>query len=198
MLKHLFAKTGTIPSLLLAVASAADAQVISIKEGTFVIDDARNSTITLTGTQGFRFDGSVSLGSASYEAIEQCWVPECPPGTVVDLSDSWGGGDVFGLVQFRGKTHDDIGGLNSDAAFFIALSASVTMPPLRAGPVTVSVPFAFASVFSFGLNGRRPRSVPVTGGGTATLTLVPLAEDPSNWHIQRIEFEFTSADRRPE
>jgi hypothetical protein len=197
MISQRLAKSGIVMALVLATGATGNAQsVVAIREGTFTVDDTRNNSMSVSGTQGFRFDGSFSLARAQYEAIEQCWLPECAPGTVVDLSDSWVGGDIFGTAQFRGKTYPGVGCGSCDGSLFLAFSASVTMPPISDQPVILTVPFDFAGVFSFGLNGPRPDSVPLTGGGTATVTLVPLAEDPNFWHIERVVFEFTPLNSR--
>ena len=198
MMRPTLAKCGILLALVLAAGSAVDAQsVVAIKEGTLIIDDTRNNSVSLSGTQGFRIDGSFSLARAEYDAIERCWQPECAPGTVIDLSDSWVGGDIFATAQFRGKTYIDVGGGSADASLLLGFSASVELPALSGQPVTLTVPFEFAGAFTFGLNGPRPDQVPLTGGGTAAVTLVPLAEDPNNfWHIQQVVFEFSPLDRR--
>jgi hypothetical protein len=183
-------KSGIVLSFVIATAAAAQAQeVIAIKKGTFVVDDMRNNSFSLTGTRGFSVEGSINLASAAYDVIELCWLPECAPGTVLDLSDSWGGSDVFAQVRLRGKTSGD----EPDQGRFLAISASVTLPPIGDGPVTVTVPFDFSGFFSFGepaIGGT------VLGGGQATITLVPLAEDPRFWHIQQIVYEFSPVNRR--
>src|SRR4030095_8213480 len=84
MISQRLAKSGIVMALVLATGANGNAQsVVAIREGTFTVDDTRNNSMYVSGTQGFRFDGSFSLARAQYEAIEQCWLPECAPGTVV-------------------------------------------------------------------------------------------------------------------
>jgi hypothetical protein len=194
MIKQGLAKAGIVLSLVVAAAAAAHAQsVIAINRGTFVVDDMRDNSFAIAGNHGFSVEGSINLASAAYDIIEQCWLPECAPGTVLDLSDSWGGSDVSALERFRGKTPDDAS--NDEFGRFLAVSASVTLPPIADGPVTVSVPFDFTGTFIFPLDGQST-GVTLLGGGVATLTLVPLAEDPRFWHIQQIVFDFRPVNRR--
>ena len=197
MISHGLPKSGILVAFVLAAGVVAEAQsVVAIREGTFTINDDGTNSVSLSGTQRFNADGSVSLARAPFPAINRCSNPECGQGTVVDLSGSWVGGDVFVIAQFRGKTYADVGGTSSDASLLIGFTASVELPAVTGQPVTLTVPFDFSGAFTFGLNGPRPDQVPLTGGGTATVTLVPLAEDPNFWHIERVVFEFTPIQRR--
>jgi hypothetical protein len=194
MISHGLVKSGIVVALVLATGAAADAQsVVAIREGTLTVDDRINHSVQISGTQGFSFDGNLA---SSYGPIDSCVSLECAPGTVIDLSDEWSGFDVGGIVQFRGKTYAEIGGISADASMFIAVSASVQLPAMSGQRETLTVPFDFAGAFLFGLQGSRPDSVPITGGGTVTITLVPLAEDPNLWHIELVVFEFTPVERR--
>jgi len=198
MKTRLFVKTGILLSLIaLAAGIPAAAEVIAIKSGSFVIADLDNS-FTLSGTQDFRATGSVSTASKMYDAIELCKLPDqCAPGTVVDLEGSWSGGDIFGRAHLRGVDYGCIGCAGGDVGARIAFSGSVTLPPMADGSTTVSVPFDFGGHFSWGGNTSRPRSAPFTGGGTATVTLVPNPESGGQtWMIQQVAFEFSEVEKR--
>jgi hypothetical protein len=194
MMMRGLAKSGIVLLFVVVAAAGAHAQdLVAIKKGTFVVDDMRNNSFSIAGTRGLSVKGSINLASASYDIIEQCWLPECAPGTVLDLSDSWGGSDVTALVRYRGKTQDETS--DDDFGRFLAISASVTLPPMSDGPVTITVPFDFTGLLTWPVNGQTT-ALTLLGGGRATLTLVPLGEDPRFWHIQQIVFRFTPVNRR--
>ena len=196
MMVRRFAKIGIVSFfVVVAAGAAAHAQaVVGINKGMFVVDDMRNNSFSIAGTRGVSVTGSINLASAPYDVIDRCWLPECAPGTVLDLSDSWGGSDVTALVRYRGKTLNETSG-GEDFGRFLAISASVTLPPMSDGPVTTTVPFDFTGMLTWPAD-RQSTGVTLLGGGTATLTLVPLAEDPRFWHIQQIVFRFTPVNRR--
>jgi hypothetical protein len=178
------------------VATSAQERSLAINRGTFVFvaSDSRG-TFDLDGTGGLRLQATVALADGNFAAIDRCnTVPECPPGTVLDLSAGWGGLGVTGTARFRGNTYD-MGGGNSGASLVVALAGSAVLPPLSEGPVTVSAPFDFAGRFAYDLNDMA-KELLLTGGGIVTLTLVPQAENLGTWAIQQAVFEFRPPGQR--
>ncbi len=197
MIGYSFVKSGIVLSLLIGASAApATAEVIAVKKGTFVVEGGEGR-LNLFGTRDFRLNAVVSLHGGFFPAFAECELPEeCPPGRTLDLTANWSGGDIFGSAELRGVTYASIGGPSDDASASVGFSGSVTLPSTITGPATISVPFDFAGHFSYGLNGPDPKSDLLTGGGRATLTLVPHPENPQNWMIQKVVFEFRPVETR--
>jgi hypothetical protein len=171
--------------------TAAD-DVVVIKGGTFSFE-AGNGQLDISGTQGFTFASEVDLSGGTFGAYDLCQVPECPPGTTLDLDAGWSGNDLLGRARLRGITYDDVGRLDGDSGAVIRFSGTVTMPPMSDEPVSIAVPFRFSGRFSYGLTGPEEfESVSLTGGGDATLLLRPDFEGTS-WIIDRVVFDFDPA-----
>jgi hypothetical protein len=199
-----FVKIGIVvlSLLTLAVRQSIAQEVVAIRGGTFSVEVdpvtlAEQNSLEIFGTSGFKLEGSVSLASNEFNGVALCKFPECPPGTVIPVNDAWSGGDMFVTARLQGVTYTAVGGPGDDASAEIGFSASVTLPPMSDGPVTISVPFDSAGHFAFGLNGPDPRRVLLAGGGEATFTLVPLAESAGQtWLIQRVVFDFRPVEAR--
>jgi hypothetical protein len=176
--------------MVVAAATPSTAQdTIVIKRGMFVFPVGGQGTFDLSGTHGFRLNATVSLVDGNFAAIDKCRNPECFPGTVLDLSAGWGGSAFVGTARIGGVTYG-LSGMDPEAGVAVQFSGSVTLPPLSAGPVTVSAPFSLSGVFAYGFNGPEPKEALLTGGGVVTLTLVVSPEDPQAWTIQEVVFEF--------
>jgi hypothetical protein len=191
MIVHSFVKTGILLSLLaLAPAVSATAEVISIKHGTFTY---RPGILTISGNRGFTMDAGAQTGF--FHAFDQCSVPECPPGAVVEINAGWSGNDLPGIATLRGKTYPDLGGHNSPNSAEIRFSGQITMPPMSDGPVSVTVPFDFAGEFRYRPDLETPpEKAFLTGGGVATFHLEPFA-DGMTWFIRSAEFAFRPVKR---
>jgi hypothetical protein len=196
----LVGRVGATVAILLASSAvdpaAAQERSLAIQRGTFVFDTTTDmGTLDASATGGLRLNATMSLADGNFGAIDLCGNPDCGPGTVVDLSAGWGGLGVAGTARFRGTTYS-MGGLSSDASLVLAFSGEAIMPPFTDGEVTVSAPFDFAGLFTTGLNGGEAQQALLTGGGTATLTLVPQGEGLGTWFITRVVFEFQPVGQR--
>ena len=117
----------------------------------------------------------------------------------VNLIAAWSGLDVFGSGELRDRTFPTIS--SESVGVVLGFTSAVTLPPMSEGPVTVSVPFEFAGTFGYDLDSPEPKQALLTGGGTATLTLVPHPEPhpetgARTWLIQKIEFKFEPVESR--
>jgi hypothetical protein len=194
-------RVGTFVAILtVAVVHSAAAEVIAIKEGTFVFEGSGTSEegtgrLDISGTKNFTFSASVDISGGRFNLYSQCKTPDCPPGAVVPLDAFWSGNDLMGTATLRGKTYSDVGGLESDSGAAAGFSGSVTVPPMTGGPVSVTVPFDFSGRFSYDLFGTHPREALLAGGGGVTLFLRPNI-DGTSWELQRAVFQFLSVEDR--
>jgi hypothetical protein len=196
MIPHTFVKTGILLSfcfLLIAAPVTAADEVIAIKEGTFGFESGEGR-LDISGTRNFRLNALVFLHGGFFPAFDLCQLPECPPGTELELTARCSGLDVFGNVELRGRSFPTVS--TDDVGVVFGFSGSVTLPAISGGTVTVSVPFDFAGTFGYDLDTSEPKQALLTGGGDATLTLVPHPEDNQKWLIEKIEFQFQPVDSR--
>src|SRR5688572_22649991 len=185
-----------IPAVVLAIlftalplgAQQTGPDVVSVRSGTFVFDGAtQQGTLDLTGTRGFRLEGTVSLAGGNFEAIFQCNTNDaCQPGTVVGLDAGWGGLDLHATATLRGRT---FGTAAENGGGVIGFSGSVTLPPRTEERTTASAAFEFAGLVQFIEDDGRQIEAVLAGGGNATLDLV-WNEAGQPWRIERVTFEF--------
>lgn len=194
MFRQLFVRTGIVLSVLTAAAARpAMAEVITIKQGTFTTESESGGRLSIAGTRGFTMDAGTHFGF--FNAFNQCSVPECVPGTVVEINAGWSGNDLPGTATLRGQTYPDLGGPMSPNGAEILFSGQITMPPMSDGPVSVTVPFDFAGEFRYGPDLDTPQQKAfLTGGGFVTFLLKPF-QDGTSWFIESVEFEFRPVKR---
>ena len=194
MMAHSFVKNGILLSLLVLVpAVSATAEVISIKQGTFTAEGESGGRLSIAGNRGFTMDAGTHFGF--FHAFNQCSVPECPPGTVVEINAGWSFNDLPGTAVLRGRTYPDLGGHNSPNGAVIRFSGQITMPPMGDEPVSVQVPFDFAGRFVYGPDlETAAQEALLTGGGAVTFHLEPYP-DRTSWLIRSAEFEFRPVKR---
>jgi hypothetical protein len=198
--KHAFLKIGLLVALFVGgTAASATGQIVSIRQGTFVISSFGSlpvGALDISGTRGFKFEAVTSGGA--FPAVRCALEPSCPPGTVVGLEGEWSGPDVGGTVRLQGATYEEIGSNATHHNAVIMVSGQVTMPPMSDGPRTITVPFDFAGRFSYEVEDPLSvESVLLIGGGSVTLFLEPLESYPGfeSWSITRAEFVFRPVKR---
>jgi hypothetical protein len=180
-----------VPLSASAATAVAQERSLAIQRGTFVFDGLSGiGTLDVAGTGGLRLNTTMHLPDGNFAAIDLCKTTACAPGVVLDLSAGWGGLGVTGTARFQGKTFNVTGG-DLDASLVVAFSGSVTLPPFTGEQVTVAAPFDFAGLFSSDV-----ARVLLTGGGIATLTLVPEGEGLGTWTITQVVFEFRPPGQR--
>jgi hypothetical protein len=189
-MRYSFAKFGIVLAILVCAARPAESQVISIIDGTF-ISEGGGGQLNISGTQAFRLEAAALTGR--FDAVDQCFVPECPPGTVVELGARWIGNDLPGTATLRGKTYDDVGGLDSLNSADVRFAGQFVMPPLSDGPVSITVPFDFAGRFAYSEDLSEVQDALLTGGGQVTLVLEQLFQ--GSWSIRSAAFEFRPVRR---
>jgi len=181
--------------LCLITASGAAAEPINILSGSLVF--ATNFShqvgpLSLTGTDGFSVVGGIDLG----ENLVGPFPCTCQPSSTEDI----GGPPVVGSgfsgtnVTFEGRTFLNVGSGNSEAELALQFLGTVALPALGQSPIVLTAPFRLQDQRSFFFPGFPFHSVPIRGGGIATIGLEPLN---GLWELQNARYDF-AAQATPE
>jgi hypothetical protein len=169
---------------ILSPVHAADG--VAVTSGTMVFS-SHLGQIDLRGRSGFRLQARVDDVGGLFAPNLQCEVPECPPGTVVDLYATWSGQDLWGTASLRGSGYLLGSEGEGGAAGLIVFFGSVVLPDFTpSGTAEVRAPFTVAGLLSpVSAAGSIPE--PFSGGGTATLQLTMTA-DGTSWAISGVTY----------
>jgi hypothetical protein len=175
--------------VFLSIAAPARAEPLHITSGALAWSLAQGGPprITLTGT-GFTFDGRG--GTGVFMARDQCLVPECVPGTAVDLHATWSGSDLPGTATLGGRTFTPVGSLASDASLLASWSGELLLPADFSGGA-VSAPFWFSGLFFYSSEPTAMTGpLDLFGQGRATLTFAPSSVAPGTFALSAARYEF--------
>jgi hypothetical protein len=183
-------------TLALLPAAPAGAETIHITSGAWQWSGlAGAGSLTLAG-EGFSMDAHTGVSGVFWPYL-QCSVPECHPGTTVNLEAHWDGLDVPGTATINGTTVR-VGSLDPTFGGIIAdFRGSLTIPAtFTAGVVTA--PFTFTGLFAYPGSPMITHRFPLFGGGTATLTFAPYQAFPGALLMTDVRYEFSDAAPTPE
>jgi hypothetical protein len=158
---------------------------VTITQGSVDIPLFPPASVDIAGTRGFRLLGAgVGWG---FTAMTLCGEPgACAAGTFVPLDAEIAGSNFTGTARLQGTVYEDLGTMANLNNVVLRFSGAVTMPAMSNGPITVSVPFELTGEFVYENDGEL-RTIPLTGGGLATLFLEPA---DGSWIVTRGVFEF--------
>ena len=140
-------------------------------------------------------DGYASPFFGIFTPRFQCTVPECLPGTRVNLLTHFSGGDLGGRATVDGRTFNTIGSLSSLASMSATWTGALTIPAQYQGGA-VTAPFTFTGVFSYEVDPTMAwRNLTLFGSGTATATFRPYGapEFAPALSLESIRFDFDAA-----
>lgn len=183
-------------TLALLPAAPARAETIQITSGAWQWSGlAGAGSLILTG-QGFTLDAQTGVSGVFWPYL-QCHVPECHPGTTVNLEAHWDGLDVPGTATIHGTTVR-VGSLDPTFGGVIAdFRGSLTIPSaFTAG--AVSAPFTFTGLFQYPETPTITHRFPLFGSGTATLTFAPYQASPGALLMTDVRYEFSDVAATPE
>jgi PEP-CTERM motif-containing protein len=156
------------------------------------------ATFDFAGTDGFTFKGALSPIDGVLFPFIQCDVPECPPGTSINLLTNFSGSAFQGSVAtLRGIEYTDIGSQVSGAfvSAFFELTGSAVAPAWANGQnATVSAPFLLTGQFQY----LPDAFVTLAGSGVATVSLVPIVTGEGTWTVDSFRFAFEDSEPVPE
>ena len=111
-------------ALPLAVSAAAAADTIKINQGTLAFQSRVPGPVSLRGSHGFRFDGSIVSG---LEPSGMCSsFDPCQPGTTVPIALNWDSTDIPGTARLQGL--EFVVGNADSASLSIDLVSSFVSP----------------------------------------------------------------------
>lgn len=151
-------------SLSTGTTQAVGTNAIKITQGTLAFRTNVPGPVTLQGSRGFKFDGSVISGLDP--AFSCATSNPCQPGATVPVTPSWVGTDIPGTVRLQGVEYA-VGSANT-GSIYIELAATFVAPAHVTDTATVTVPFTTTGLLS--LDYPLPQ-IPFSGRGQVTFTL---------------------------
>ena len=148
-------------------------------------------TVTLA-SEDFTFDGRASRFSGVFMPWIQCLVPECGPGTTVDLYATWSGGDLPGTATVGDQTFANVGSLSSSSSLLATWTGALAIPAdFEDGVLTA--PFEFSGLFFFERETAMPQVLDLTGSGTATANFRSSPAFPGSLVLDSIRYDFEAS-----
>jgi len=188
--------------VVVAAVSPALAEPIQITSGAFAYPSSAGVPVISLNGEGFTFTGNTSPLDTLVRPFTQCSTPDCRAGTTVTLDTNVAGMGFRGATAtYQGTTYEGFGGFSPfDPAMFISWDGSVVIPDGFTGGA-LTAPFAFTGVFSYwtGFTTGFQR-LELFGSGTATVTLVPYANNlyPGSFVARELRFDFEDVAATPE
>jgi hypothetical protein len=168
------------------VTADALADPISLTAGSLVFltgSPVQGGHISLIGTRGFSLEGIVDSGETRIDPPQQC--APCRPSSTMSVGAFLvGSGFVATDVTLDGQLFSNIGSAASEAFASIELFGEVAVPKLGESPIVLTAPFTIHSSFFQPAGGVN--SVPIRGGGVATLTMEP----GFGWELSHFRYDF--------
>jgi hypothetical protein len=169
-------------ALIAGSASPALAEPVTV--GSLDIDWSGVGVVALHTASGFAYTGTVSASDGDFPM----WLlnpTRSAPGVTLDAGAYWTGLAVRGTA-FDGTSHT-VGTADSDDWGDLRFTASALMPSLDVAETTLSVPFAFESLFHF-----LDSTVSLTGDGLMALQFRRNAEY-GYWDFVSARYQFGQA-----
>ena len=182
-------------SLCSLIATPAAAEPVRITSGSvFLPGLVQSGTLDISGTQGFSLTAGTDNAS---EAFWDCSVPECVPGTPLDLFVHLGGPTLINAsATLNGVSYPDVDSMDAPAYTNLFFRGGAVAPEVGA-PTSIETPFTLDGGFYLAGTGLLRE---LTGAGTATLFLRPYGapDFPPSWFVEGVRFDFADAAPVPE
>jgi hypothetical protein len=175
-----------VGALCLGVASGALAEPITITAGALVFpsgDRFQGGPLSLVGTRGFSLEGVINTGETSIDPVRQC--QPCLPSTTMSLEAFILGSSFLGVdATLDGRSFSNIGGDPLTVAF-LDLVGTFAVPEVGESPIAITAPFTLRGSF---FQPSPTVSVPIRGGGIATVMVTPQFSE--FWALQSVRYDF--------
>jgi len=181
-----------IAALTLLMTSPASADRITAGAVTYVAG-AGPITVQFT-SDSFTFDGRASPIGGVFMPWLQCGVPECVPGSTVDLLAFWSGTDLPGTATLEGETYSHVGSLAGTSSLLISLTGALVIPADFVSGI-LTAPFVFSGQFFYERLGTGS-VFDLFGSGVATAAFRPMTAFPGALALDSLTYEF-AADVAP-
>ena len=183
-------------AMLLTIGRAA-AEPIQLTSGGLDWHSGSTAVAISLGSDDFIFTGTGSIAGGIFTPWNQCSVPECVPGSLVDLTSYWSGLDLPGTATYQGQTFTAVGSANATSSLEAQWTGTAMIPADFAGG-DVTAPFTFSGTFYYGSDPNLPASpLHLSGSGTATLSYSPFAPFPGAFHLDAASYAFGAETPAP-
>ena len=163
-------RTLAVVAVVILTAARSSADPIQITSGSLAWRATGTAIDVTMAGEGFTFSGRTSRGAGVFWPIEQCGIPECGPGTTVDLHSYFVDLAFSGTATLNGTTYSPVGSLSGPASVEARWTGSLAIPEGFTGG-TLFAPFQFLGDFDYTNHPTLPwQSVGLFGSGTAALT----------------------------
>ena len=144
--------------------------------------------LSLSGTRGFSFSGSVSRSGGIVDAFDACVAASCVPGAPISLRAAWSGTDLPGSITLDGLSYPQVGSLANSMAAAVEFSGAVLAPPLTdRGTLTAVAPFTLRGQFVHPDNAGLLVTELFTGAGVARVYLTNNGAG-GGWSVERVVY----------
>jgi hypothetical protein len=175
---------------VLASAPAAHAAGVAVQSGSLDMGTSTGSVL-IAGDAGFALDANVSTVDGVFAPLACNMSPRaCPAGTTVDLTALWTGDAVRATVSIEGRTYTSVGSVASSQSATMRFSGGALLPPITSPSAVVTAPFTFDGAFDYIDADGAPTRAPLSGHGTASLSLARSTLSPDTWTVTRVVYAF--------
>jgi hypothetical protein len=172
--------------LCLGLASAALAEPITVTAGSLVFPTGERfqaGVLSLIGTRGFSLNGFVNSGETLIAPLQN--IPIVPDSTMSLEAGLVGFALLATDATFEGHSYPNVSvPLPDHATVGIVIVGTLAVPAVRDSLITLTAPFALDGVFR-----AFPISVPIRGGGVATLAMAP-SGSREFWELRSLRYDF--------
>ena len=188
----MIATTRVLGLAALAVLISSPARADRITAGALIYSPGGGPLTVTLASDDFTFDGRASPFSGVFNPWIQCLVPECGPGTTVDLFATWSGGDLPGTATVGDQTLTNVGSLSSSSSLLATWTGALAIPgDFDSGVLTA--PFEFSGLFFFERETAMPRVLDLSGSGTATANFRSSTAFPGSLVLHSIRYDFEAS-----
>jgi hypothetical protein len=175
-------------ALLISTPARAD----RITAGALIYSSGGGPLTVTLASEDFTFDGRASHFSGVFKPWIQCLVPECGPGTTVDLFATWSGGDLPGTATVGDQALPNVGSLSSSSSLLATWTGALAIPAdFESGALTA--PFEFSGLFFFERETAMPQVLDLSGSGRATANFRSSTAFPGSLVLDSIRYDFEAA-----
>jgi hypothetical protein len=175
--------------MCLGVASRALAEPITLTAGALVFSSGspfQAGSLSLTGTRGFSLEGGVDSGETRIDPLGQCG--PCVPASTMSVGALLTGFAFLSTdATLDGHSYSNVGGSLSDTNAFLELVGTIAVPKVGESPIVITAPFTLRASF---FQPSPTRSVPIRGGGVATLMMAPQFSE--FWELRGVRYDFVA------
>ncbi len=197
----------TATLIMAAAAVTVQADPINITGGSVFIAQptvVELGDLNLVGTGGFSLTSRVAPSGGLQGPFDQCNVPECSPGTQINMDIQLSGSSGFlpgAVMTIGGDRYDDLESQLAMANVTLNFKGFITAPDVGPARVSLSAPFSLTGqAFALTPLGEIAHDDPLFGRGTGTVTLIPFptqSEFPPGWMVESVRFDFAQPTPEP-